>query len=49
VFHGSKIRIKFTAGEKNWNSWFDFGILSVGADWTFISVATHAMEGAHDD
>lgn len=49
MFHGSKISIKFTRLEENRNSWFDFGFLPVGADWTFISIATHAMEGAHDD
>ena len=49
MFHGSKIRIKFTGREKNRFDRVSFVVLPVGADWTFISVATHAMEGAHDD
>ena len=49
MFHGSKIRIKFTGREKNRFDRVGFVVLPVGAGWTLISIATNAMEGAHDD
>ena len=49
MFHGSKIRIKFTGREKNRFDRVCFVVLPVGAGWTLISIATSAMEETHDD